>query len=260
MSKQTTSTARHPTKHLPKFPDEDTPAQWIWPPYAGRNILNQVIKYALKARLQPDGTWVINAKNRWRCFSKLHWLYTNTDLAFDALRANMRMHLQCSPIISEQRCVAVASDIKNSWRLWQIVHLETTLAEDLTNTLKEKQPDILVIEMFKCASRYADALQQCTRYPPSLNPTLDDLGMDAKLQLVYLGTINDNKTTYTIQPLTEKALADIIKQAFATPIAEALPHLNVEQILKEIEKIDGFDQQYLQEVFKNLIVNCERKL
>jgi len=254
MSKQTTSTARHSTKHLPKFPDEDTPPQWIWPPYAGRKILNEVIKYALKPRLQPDGTWVINAKNRWRCFSKSQWLYTNTDSAFEALRANMRMHLLCSPIISEQRCVAVASDIKNSWRLWQIVHLETTLAEDLTNALKEKQPDRLVIEMFKCASRYAEALQQCTNYPPSLNLTLDNLGMDAELQLVYLGTINDNKNT--IQPLTEEALADTIKQAFAAPIAEDLPRLNVELILKEIEKIDGFEQQYLREVFK-LMVNGE---
>jgi len=73
------------TKQLPQFPDENTPVQWIWPPIAGRNILDKVFKHALKPRLQSDGTWEIKAKNDWHCFSKSDWLYTHPDEAQAAL-------------------------------------------------------------------------------------------------------------------------------------------------------------------------------
>ncbi len=244
--------------HLPEFPDEYTPAQWIWPPFAGRDILNKVFKYALRARLQPDGTWMINAKNDWRCFSKSHWLYENADLAQEALRANMRMHLQCSPILSEQRCVAIAGDIDNVWRLWQICHNEPTLAENLAKALKEEQLDKLVLETFRCATRYADALQQCVQYPPLLNLTLVNLGIDAEQQLVYLGCV-DEAAPNTIQPTTEETFIDTIKSAFATLIAEALPQLDIAAVVKAFEKIDGFEQQYLIDLLVQLFHDFGRE-
>jgi hypothetical protein len=234
-------------KKLPHFPDEDTPVQWICPPIAGRNILNNLFKYALKPRLQADGTWIINAKNNWRCFSKSHWLYTSADEAQNVLRANMQKHLQCSPILSEQRCVAIAPSFKNTWRLWQIVHQETTLAEYLAKALCEKQLEKLALEIFRCATYFADALLQSTRYPPLLNLSLENLGLDAELQLVYLGSVDEESS----QTISESMLIDTIREAFTAPIAQALPKLDV-AVIKEVEKIDGFDQQYLVEILSQL--------
>ncbi|HEC84612.1 MAG TPA: hypothetical protein ENI48_05145 [Thioploca sp.] len=248
--KPTTPSTRH---HLPEFPDEYTPAQWIWPPFAGRCILDKIFKYALRARLQPDGTWIIKAKNDWRCYSKSHWLYESEEAAREALRANMRMHLQCSPILSEQRCVVVAFPINNTWRLWQIVHVEPTLAEDLAKALQEEQPDKLALETFRGATRHADALQQSTRYPPLLNLTLENLGIDAERQLVYLGCVDEE--TNAIQPTTEEALVETIKPAFTAPIAQALPNIDVAAVVKEFEKMDGFEQQYLVDMLTQLVKN-----
>jgi hypothetical protein len=238
-------------KELPKFPDGDIPVEWIWPPFAGRKILNKVFKYALIPRLQTDDTWVINAKNDWDCFSKSDWLYTNADEAQEALRDHMRKHLQCSPILSEERCVVVATGIKN-WRLWQIVHHESTLAENLASALQEKQLDKLALETFRCATRYADALLQSISYPPLLNLSLENLGMDAKIQLVYLSTVDEQAA---VLPSQTAELIESIKKTFAAPIAEALPYLDAMAAKKEFEKIDGFEQEYLIEILTQLFVS-----
>jgi hypothetical protein len=235
-------------KQIPKFPDRDIPIEWIWPPFAGRKILNKVFKYTLKPRLQTDDTWVINAKNDWYCFSKSDWLYTNADEAQEALRDNMRKHLQCSPILSEQRCVVIATDIKY-WRLWQIVHHESTLAENLASALHEKQLDKLALETFRCATRYADALLQSISFPPLLNLSLENLGMDAKIQLVYLSTVDEQAAAL---PTQTAELIEFIKQTFAAPIAKALPYLDATAVKKEFEKIDGFEQAYLIEILTQL--------
>jgi endonuclease III-like uncharacterized protein len=60
-----------------------------------------------------------------------------------------------------------------------------------------------------------------------------------------------------IQPTTEDALVETIKPAaFTTPIAETLPNLGIAAVVKEFEKKDGFEQQYLVDMltllFKNL--------
>jgi len=235
-------------KEIPKFPEGDTPTEWIWPPFAGRKILNKLLKYTLIPRLQTDNTWVINAKNDWDCFSKSDWLYTKADEAQEALRDHMRKHLQCSPILSEERCVVVATDIKN-WRLWQIVCHESTLAENLASALQEKQLDKLALETFRCATRYADALLQSISFPPLLNLSLENLGMDAKKQLVYLSTVDEQAA---VLPTQTAELIESIKQTFAAPIAEALPYLDAMAVKKEFEKIDGFEQAYLIEILTQL--------
>ena len=259
MSKKITSANQSSVKHLPVFPDEETPIRWICPPYLGSKILNQVVKHALRPRLRPDGTWIINAKNQWRCFSKSHWLYTNTKLAQAALRVNMRIHLQCCPILSKQRCVIVAPDSDNNWRLWQIAQLEPTLAKNLKDALAANHPDELAIETFKCSTRYADALQQCIRYPLLLNITLENLGTDTN-QLMYFGSIEDNETTNTIQPITESAVENAIRHAFTNPIAKALPNCDITEIVNALEAIDGFEQQYILEILKNLFLKNKPKI
>jgi hypothetical protein len=240
------------SKHLPKFPDEDTSSQWIWPPYIGYQILHKMFKYALRPRLQQDGTWVINAKNDWRCYSKSEWLYLDTEQAQEALRANMRRHLQCSPILAEQRCVAVASDIDGKWRLWQIVHLEPTLAESLAEALHETQVEQFVTKILSCAKSYMETLQQSIQYPSVLNLTLENIGINAQQQLSYLGCVDENVPN-TIQP-TQETLIETLKQTFMGPIKELSLNFDIAMITNAFEKIHNPEQQLLIEILAQLFV------
>ena len=237
-------------KHLPTFPDENTPLQWIWPPYAGRKILHQIFKHALRPHLQPDGTWIIKAKNYWYCYSKSQWLYSDEKIAREVLRANMRMHLQCSPILSEQRCVVLTPDFNDQWRLWQIVHIEPTLADYLTKILQGEQFDKLALKIFGCANYYANALQQSIKYPPLLNMTLDNLGLNTGQQVFYLGCLDENNPNI-IQPSRE-ILLEMIKSVFTVPISEALPHLEVTTVVKDLKNINYSKQRYLKEILVQL--------
>ena len=244
-------------KQLPKFPDEDTPIQWIWPPLSGSQILENLFKQALRPHLRPDGTWVINTKNDWRCFSKWHWSYTTAEQARERLRANMRMHLQCSPFLSEQRCVAIAYDaLKETWRLWQIVRMELSLAEYLVEALQEERVEKLVLETIKCASYYVEALQQSTCYPPLLELSLENIGLDEEQKLIYLGCIEEENATQTIQPsLNQETLSEIITMVFAKPITQTGKHLEVATIVEAFNQLYQIEPPYLIESLKNLFLN-----
>jgi DNA-directed RNA polymerase subunit F len=235
------------TKHLPQFPDESTPTQWIWPPIHGRSILNRLLERALKPHLKYDKWWIIQALNEWHCFSKVEWQYPEALQARQALRTHIRLHLECSPILSEHRCVVVAINAtKKAWRLWQIVPHELTLAEHLANSLRQESPAQVALEIFRCASRYVDALQQCLQYPLVLNLDLENLGVNAQSQLVYLGTIEETPAVER-RAWNEVTLITAIKQEFAARIAKLLPQTEgeVAEILRELHKIDGFEHQYI---------------
>jgi hypothetical protein len=247
---KTTSSTSSSIKRLPTFPDENTPLQWIWPPYAGRKILNHIFKYALKPHLQPDGTWIIKAKNYWYCYSKPQWVYSDEKIAREVLRANMRMHIQCSPILSEQRCVVMTPDIDDQWRLWQIVHIEPTLADYLTKILQGKQFDKFALKIFSCANRYANALQQSVKYPPLLNITLDNLGLDIRRQPLYLGYLEENNQD--AKKPSKDTLLEMIKLEFTTPINNALPNLEVTTVLDELKQINHSKQRHLKEILVQL--------
>ena len=45
--------------------------------------------------------------------------------------------MQCSPILLEQRCLAMWEADKNDWYLWQILHTTPTLSEQLNHILIE---------------------------------------------------------------------------------------------------------------------------
>jgi DNA-directed RNA polymerase subunit F len=235
------------TKHLPQFPDENTPTQWIWPPIHGRSILNRLLEQTLRPHLKYDKWWIIQAHNEWHCFSKVEWQYPDSVQARQALRTHLRMHLECSPILSEHRCVVVAiNETKKTWRLWQIVPHELTLAEHLANSLRQESPAQVALEIFRCASRYVDALQQCLQYPPALNLNLENLGVNAQSQLVYLGYIEETPAVER-RAWNEVTLITAINQEFAARIVKLLPQTGgeVAEILHEFKKIDGFEHQYI---------------
>ncbi|MCK5719443.1 MAG: hypothetical protein KAH84_05760 [Thiomargarita sp.] len=236
-------------KKLAQFANEDTPLKWICPPVSGREMLREVLKYSSKPQLQANDIWVINADDKWNCFSKQSWLYNSTEKAQTAIRTHTQIYLQCSPLLSEQRCIVMVENTDNNWRLWQIVRCETTLMNFLKQALR-KQPNKLAFSILKCATRYANFLSEINYYNTCFSPSLQTLGINQENQLIYLGILSEKIEK---QPILDKdEFIQIIGAAFLEPINEALANIEVNNVIQELMKIEDSKQQYLKEMLIQL--------
>jgi signal recognition particle receptor subunit beta len=243
-----TEPALSPKVSLRLVPNETTSTQWIWPPLAGRTWIQTIFHAPTKIVQQSNGIWIIEATNNWSGFSKAEWLYHDIQLAKQALHDHIRMHLQCSPLLSEKRGIVIATDEEN-WRLWQLVQLETTLATDLFMALQENTMNKLALEVFRCVSHYAEVYLRCAQYPSCLDLNLKNIGSNQERQLVYIGIID---SILPVNERTQAGLLDSIKQLLIEPIQQTKDNLDIAAIVNELEKIDGFGQHYLLEVLIQL--------
>lgn len=221
--KETVKSGPDKTVKLPNFPDEYTSPHWIWPPLTGYDILKNLLRYALRPRPRKEGMWVISVQDEWRCFSKLQWHYTDIEQAREAFRAQMRLHLQGSPILSRQRCIAVAQGRNNMWYLWQIVHEEPSLATHTATALQTTELTTLATALLKWMAYYLSIYQQCCQYPVELDLSLENIGVYTNQAFVYLGPIEPLKTRKTeIHAETDEMKKQAIKQVFTMPILQNL--------------------------------------
>lgn len=204
------------SKRLPKFPDEETPSQWIWPPLSGKFMLNQVVQYSLKPTLQEDGTWVVNTEKGWRCFSKLAWQYPELTGAKTALREQISLHLRCSSLLSEQRCVVIVEERKN-WRLWQILHTEPSLEQALQIAIHAENPESIAQQLLSCAQNLVNSYREVGNYPAEFKFSLANIGLDNSNHLIYLGTLDKNA-----QAVPNLSTQDLLIQEFLPPLHHAV--------------------------------------
>lgn len=204
------------SKRLPKFPDEETPSQWIWPPLSGKLMLNQVVQHSLKPTLQEDGTWVVNAKSGWRCFSKLEWQYPELAGAKTALREQISLHLRCSSLLSEQRCVVIAEERKN-WRLWQILHTEPSLEQALQTAIHAETPELIAQGLLRCAQDLLNSYRDMGGYPAEFKFNLANIGLDTTHNVIYLGTLDKNAHAVPVL-----SMQDLLNQEFLPVLHQAV--------------------------------------
>jgi hypothetical protein len=204
------------SKRLPKFPDEETPSQWIWPPLSGKLILNQVVQHSLKPTLQEDGTWVVNTREGWRCFSKLAWQYPELAGAKTALREQISLHLRCSSLLSEQRCVVIAEERKN-WRLWQILHTEFSLEQVLQVAIHAENPEIIAQQLLACAQNVLNSYREVCSYPAEFKFSLANVGLDNNNNIIYLGSLDKNLST-----VSTLSTQDLLTQEFLPVLHRAV--------------------------------------
>lgn len=233
---------------LPLIPDETILNQWIWPPLAGRNWIKTIFHTPIKTIQESKGIWLLEAANNWSGFSKAEWLYHDIQLAKQALHDQIGLHLQCSPILSEQRAIVIATDNK-SWRLWQLIQLEITLANHLVRALQEQTMAKLALEVFRCVSHYAEIYLRCAQYPSCLELNLENIGSSQEPQLIYLGIVD---SIHQKNEFTSAGLLESLNQLLIEPIKLTKANLNIAAIINELEKIDSFGQQYLLEALIQL--------
>jgi len=255
-SDTTTATLPVPeyTKHLPVLPEENPPLQWISPPLAGRRILQQMFSYPLKPHLIQHDVWTVTAANQWYCISKPHWQYSDENQACAALRDFTALQLHYSPLLPARRCLVLSQQEQN-WRLWQITHQMPNLNELLAQALTESELEKMVLETFRCASRYIEVCRKSAEYAPHLNICLDTIGVDIGAHLVYLGNLEEQVDNLVC--LNEDGIKTVIKHHFASPIHHAMQqtHWDIPDVLDELDKIQPFDVdivvvQALTEIFE----------
>ncbi|WP_353570328.1 GTPase domain-containing protein [Candidatus Albibeggiatoa sp. nov. BB20] len=234
------------SQRLPRFPDEETPYQWVYPPLLGRNIL---AKPDFQRGLRPsldDETWMIHLDGQWRCFSNLDWEYPTEQAARQALREQTAWHVQCNPLLMKQRCVAIAQERK-TWRLWQITQAPTHLAEQLTEALLLTDVNQLVVETFTCATCYLDAYQELSQLPFEFQVQLDNVEVHEK-HIAYLGVIYGEKSSATDNYLgSNDAIKQVLKQGFTSIVQQAVrtEDLDVEAIVSELEAVQTQDDNLI---------------
>jgi len=255
-SNTTTATlpVQESTKHLPVLPEENPPLQWISPPLAGRKILQQMFSYPLKPHLTQHDVWTVTAANQWCCISKPDWQYSDENQACAALRDFTALQLHYSPLLPAQRCLVLSQQEQN-WRLWQITHQMPNLNELLAQALTESELEKMVLETFRCASRYIEVCRKSAEYAPHLNICLDTIGVDIGAHLVYLGNLEEQVDNSVC--LNEDSIKIVIKHHFAPPIHHAMQqtHRDIPYVLEELNKIQPFDVdivvvQTLTEIFE----------
>ncbi|MBL8265329.1 GTP-binding protein [Steroidobacter sp.] len=119
----------------PAVPNEKVASGLVWPPVDGRLILHETS--ASPAHLQQDneGGWSGTIDHRW-------WLHSAAGAVFDNIEAGRaelvqwaRQHVAGTELLSKQRCIVLAADGQDRFRLWQIVRVESSLRSQLEEAL-----------------------------------------------------------------------------------------------------------------------------
>lgn len=119
----------------PDVPNEKVASGLVWPPVDGRLILHETA--ASPAHLQQDGAggWSGMIDHRWWLHSAAGAVFDNLDAGRAELVQWARQHVAGNELLSKQRCIVLAADGQDRFRLWQIVRIESSLRSQLEEAL-----------------------------------------------------------------------------------------------------------------------------
>jgi hypothetical protein len=155
--------------------------------------------------LQEDGTWIVNAQQGWRCFSKVDWYYPDLETAKQAFREQIALHIRCSGMLSEQRCVALSEE-RGNWRLWQIVQTENNLENHLQEVWDNTVPEVVVDAVLLSAQHLLNIYQLSKQYPFLFQLNLANIGIDNDEKSVYYGMLENIPLETSEQILSEEQI------------------------------------------------------
>jgi len=242
----------------PTFPTTMAAPHHVFPPLAGQTMLSTLATEPLTPRWQAELGWQIDLR-QWRCFSKTAWQYPTQTEAQTALREQVQIHLQCSPILAEQRYVLIHAT-EATWRLWQIVRLpDATLATEITQALQLDTPVAVANALFNCAENYTTVWQQWLSYTTSLTLQLDNIGLTPQGQQIYLGVLEQVVNDYDPEQHISDTLLAALKGEFLPIFAATLAthSLDREAVIEELQAIETLgDTYYLVEALSELLLTA----
>jgi signal recognition particle receptor subunit beta len=160
----------------PRPPDGTVPSGAIWPPVEGRAILCELAQVALAPRRLASGNWAAGLGCGWRVVSSRDGTFASLDQGRAALIQWARLHAGAAGAISPRRCIVLADDGNDGWRLWQIVRAERSLREAVDHALLDHPGESVVPRLRQLAQLLLDADDKLARMPLALPCHLDCIG------------------------------------------------------------------------------------
>lgn len=119
----------------PAAPDATVASGLVWPPVDGRMILHETAAGRPHLQRGEDGSWSGAIDYRWRLHSAADDVFDSVDAGRAELVQWARLHVASGDLLAQQRCVVLAADGHDRFRLWQIVRMENSLRAQMEEAL-----------------------------------------------------------------------------------------------------------------------------
>jgi signal recognition particle receptor subunit beta len=163
------------SEERPRSPDPSAASGSIWPPVEGRVILHEAASTRMTTHRLRSGGWSAGLGHGWRIFSSAETVYADVEAGRETLVRVARLHAACRSLLSDNRCIVLATTGQGTWRLWQIVRAERSLRERLTDLERCSTPEVAA-RIVEAATLMCDLGLRMQAAPCSLPCTLDTVG------------------------------------------------------------------------------------
>lgn len=172
----------------PVAPDSRAPSGLVWPPMAGRVVLQELDGLPMRCVRATDGSWIGVAGERWRLLSRGPDAYPEMEAGRHRLLEAARTHASLLPLISERRALVLADARNGSWRLWHVVRIERSLEDALEDALDSPAPAEVASGIFEVADALVTAWTRFRTAQPPLPARLRTVGAKS-LGHCYIGIV-----------------------------------------------------------------------
>lgn len=160
----------------PEMPDKRVAAGMVWPPIAGRHVLNEITDSRPILRQLKNQAW-LGESERWLLLSLREHVFDNEMNAREEMLRLARSHAQFKPVLSDHRCISCALTGQGGWRIWQVVRRETTLADVVRLMLDLLTADSICTELLRIAYLLDAAATRFRTAGLPCEPTLDKIAV-----------------------------------------------------------------------------------
>jgi len=177
----------------------------------------------------------------------------------ETIGLHISIHIKCSPIVSDNRCVAITPDHGDSWRLWQIIFIEETLADSLMRSIDSHDNTVVAQALWETSYYYAEACQACHHYPVEFNLALHNFILNKQRELSYLGSLDNEVEIEKLphSPITHEQIVEYVKDSFEESIQKIIEHdYDIEALIATLEHIDAGDDMYLLDAIAELLIEA----
>lgn len=220
---------------MPSLPGGDLPSGMIWPPVNGRLILHEATATSINLKRLANGDWEGAAGTHWRLQSPMGARFETLDAGRDALMHWARLHAASAHVLSPQRCILLCRDGPAHYRLWQLVHIGSSLRDEFNATLSQG-PAMMVRGLLTITRAFLLAADRFASAACWLPLSLRKVGMSTD-GTCFLGYMPD--PTHTRAP-TPRTPAETL-QLLSVQLEYALADLEAcrLQALVELEQLIG---------------------
>lgn len=229
----------------PPLPGPELEPGQIWPPGEGRRMLVQAEPKEAIQQIRPSGDWTAR-RGPWQFHSGVNSHYDDHEAAQAAFLAWAKWHSKMRASLSPERCLAWVAEEKNSWRLWQIVRREESLATEVLHVLKHEPPEVIVPVLLEAARALEEAFSRLAS--AHLPVTLETIGV-VEMKAVYIGTVPSPRGFEILESCEPARRLDFAR--LLTPVldrsgfARSVKHTRVTDALLEIARTPAYQDRAL---------------